>query len=360
MSATEPINVRPLGPRWEGYLLTRTAVMHGGANRLGNVVPFATEPVAVPGRGILEIPTVSGNSIRHGLREALAHLYLAQLRPILISPKFYYMIFSGGANQGGDGGHFDFDDRRETLDMVPPVAVFGTARDGGTFAGSVGVASAQPISRETWDLIGPPRPTSAWPCGVATAEALGLRVYGQKPSSALRMIAERQYTRVDALKHRTPEFVAGHIESAPVLAPVEDKPKKRGAGKGDDAPGPQQMIYSAQVLVRGLALHHALFFTQPPSPLVRAAFAAALRAWSDAPTIGGRAAIGHGLVDPIYDRPFDDDAPFFAYMRERRETIRRYLADKHGAIVDPARVAKYLEERRAREPQRDGEGEAQF
>ena len=43
--------IDPRGPRWRGYLVTRTAVMHGGANRLGNVVPFNTEPVAVPGRG---------------------------------------------------------------------------------------------------------------------------------------------------------------------------------------------------------------------------------------------------------------------------------------------------------------------
>ena len=328
--------VSPRGPRWRGYLLARTPIMHGGANRLGNVVPFNTEPVAVPRRGILQVPTVSGNSIRHQLREAVAHLYLNLLAPIWVPPKFYYMLFSGGANQGGDGGHFDFDERSELMRMVPPIAVFGTARDGGTYAGAVGVSSAQPVSRETWDLCSPPRPNDGWPCGAEAAEKLGERVWEQRYSSSLRMLAEKQYTRTDQLKSRQPVHLLGSVSAPVALEPADEKVRgKKGKGKEpakQDA-SPHQMIYSAQVLVRGVALCHELCFLQPADDLTRSCFGAALADWTSAPTIGGRAAIGHGLVDPIYDQPFPDAGPFFEFVTSHREEIRQYLARKHGAAL---------------------------
>lgn len=334
--------VSPKGPRWRGYLVSRTPIMHGGADRIGNVVPFNTEPVAVPGRGILRVPTVSGNSIRHQLREALAHLYLNLLKPIKLPPKLYYMLFSGGANQGGDGGHFDFDERALLMRMIPPIAVFGTARDGGTYAGAVAVSSAQPVSRETWDLLSPPRPSAGWPHAPETLEALSERVWGQKHASALRMLAERQYTRTDSLRVRSPDFVLGVAPPAAEIAPT-DAPKKgrKGTSKAEAGNGPKkdasphQMIFSAQVLVRGVALAHELCFLQPADELTRSAFGAALAEWCASPTIGGRAAIGHGLVDPIYDGPFPSPEPFLAHMRERREEIRSYLAKQHGAVLDP-------------------------
>ena len=351
--------VSPKGPRWRGYLLTRTPVMHGGANRLGNVIPFNTEPVAVPRRGILQIPTVSGNSIRHQLREAVAHLYLNLLGPIRVPPKLYYMLFSGGANQGGDGGHFDFDERAELMRMVPPIAVFGTARDGGTYAGAVSVSSAQPVSRETWDLCSPPRPSDQWPCGAEAADKLGNRVWEQRYSSALRMLAERQYTRTDQLKNRQPAFLLGG-SSAPAaeLVPADDEKKGkkgRGAAKAPEA-SPHQMIFSAQVLVRGVALCHEMSFLQPTDELTRACFGAALAEWSSAPTIGGRAAIGHGLVDPIYDSPFPDPSPFLDFMAANREQIRAYLAKKHGAVLDSQDRGARMAQDSAQEPQEGAAG----
>ena len=341
--------VNPRGPRWRGYLTTRSAVMHGGANRVGNVVPFNTEPVAVPGRGILQVPSVSGNSIRHQLREGVAHLYLNALGPLKIPPKLYYMLFSGGANQGGDGGHFDFDERAELMRMIPPIAVFGTARDGGTYAGAVGVSSAQPVSRETWDLVLPPRLTDSWPCGPVVAAATAERVWGQKHSSALRMLAERQYTRTDALRVRSPSFLVGSADTVPdgpasevgeeIRLADEAAKKSRGRGKkatkDGDAPKvhPHQMIFSAQVLVRGVALAHEMCFLQPADELTRSCFGAAVEQWLLNPIIGGRSALGHGLVEPVYDAPFPSSEAFMAHLRDQRDQIREYLRNKHGAVL---------------------------
>lgn len=332
--------INPKGPRWRGYLVTKTALIHGGADRVGNVVPFNTEPVHVPGRGRIAVPTVSGNSIRHGLRECLAHLYLNLLKPIRVPPKLYYVLFSGGANQGGDGGHFDFDDRREVMEMIPPVAVFGTARDGGTFAGAVGVSSAQPACRETWDLIAPPRPTDEWPCGAAAADALAERVWCQKNTSALRMLGEQQNTRTDALRVRSPDFVLPDDADGGESVDGEDGGAKgKGAAKKGkrgkkDGPGPHQMIFSAQTLVRGVALAHELCFLQPANDLTRATFGAALEQWLLNPILGGRSALGHGGVEATYDRPFPDPEPFRAHMAAKREQIRAYLRDKWGAALD--------------------------
>lgn len=325
--------VDPKGPRWRGYLVSRTAIIHGGADRVGNVVPFNTEEVAVPGRGLIKVPCVSGNSIRHGLREAAAHMYLSLLReeggpPVKLPPKLYYVLFSGGANQGGDGGHFDFDERAEVMRMIPPIAVFGTARDGGTFAGAVYVSSAQPASRETWDLILPPRPTDAWPCGAVAADALAERVWLQKHTSALRMLADRQYTRTDALRVRSPEYVSIPEESAE--EPAVDKKGKKG--KTEKA-SPHQMIYTYQTLVKGVAMVHEVGFLQPADALTASCFGAVLGSWAAAPTIGGRAALGHGLVDAHYDRPFADGREYQAYIRDNRTRIRQYLADKWGAVL---------------------------
>lgn len=363
--------VSPKGPRWRGYLVTRTPVMHGGANRLGNVIPFNTEPVAVLRRGILQVPTVSGNSIRHQLREAVAHLYLNLLAPIRIPPKLYYMLFSGGANQGGDGGHFDFDERAELMRMIPPLAVFGTARDGGTYAGAVGVSSAQPISRETWDLCDPPRPSDTWPCGAEAAEKIGERVWEQRYSSSLRMLAEKQYTRTDQLKNRQPSHLLGG-SAVTTFEPIEGEAVKSKGGKSKAGKGgkgkegstdtkqsdvsPHQMIFSAQVLVRGVALCHEMCFLQPADDLTRSCFGAALAEWSSTPTIGGRAAIGHGLVDPIYDAPFPDPGLFLDFMAQHREEIRQYLARKHGAVLTalPSNRAQEAQEG-ATEREDDGE-----
>lgn len=64
--------------------------------------------------------------------------------------------------------------------------------------------------------------------------------------------------------------------------------------------------------------------------LTASAFGAAVEQWLLNPVVGGKGAIGHGLVEPVYDRPFPDPGPFLRHMRERRE----------GALRSPAYRAR--------------------
>lgn len=213
---------------------------------------------------------------------------------------------------------------RQLRALIPLLSVFGGAVGRQILEGKAQVGKITPICAETAHLL--PEDFRAHPNAAA---------------SIYDYLALEHYTRMDDAKRET---LAGRYLPAPQVALLEAPKIKKVTDKktGEvsevaDEPGvAQQMRYGFEVFSAGTVFSCAIRLNHV-TELEFEAFMAALRAWSQTSTIGGRAASGMGQValsfpgwataDPLLKR--EDTAvgePFGALYRD-------HLASQAGAIL---------------------------
>ncbi|HEY9440195.1 MAG TPA: hypothetical protein VIS29_16425 [Streptomyces sp.] len=284
--------------------LTALDPISHGAGTSGNTQLLRTQDALVNGRPV-SVPFVSGNSLRHTLRAALAwHLVRTLNLPEKSLPKAVVdLLWSAGA-LSETGNQVDLETARTVSATVPALSLLGySARSditaGTLWADFVHVVCAENAFRLPDRLAG--HPHARLTCGAMRGETFGTRhdVRGTQVDRYIKLLGDGD---------------------------------ELDLGVGATEPATTQMIYDMQVIKPGTVLWTELHLAAP-TPGHVAALAVALD--EAAPLAGGRRVLalggkrstGHGACR------LDADLTVFGDLTALRAAYEQHLADRRDDIL---------------------------
>lgn len=128
-----------------------------GQEVMGNHGLIKTRKIRRVGGGFVNIPEVTGNAMRNGLRRASAYAIIREAGlDGQLSDAAIRLLFSGGAVTGrGDASQINLDSYRELCDLVPPLALFGGCSDSHPHKSKLAASPLTLICKETYDHLPP-------------------------------------------------------------------------------------------------------------------------------------------------------------------------------------------------------------
>jgi hypothetical protein len=286
----------------QALMTLQSSVSHIGESTGTEATFHRTKMVASDGN-IRSIPTITGNGIRGLLRDyAAAHLLdVLELPHNSLSLSAFYTLFSGGSLSKGSGsGSVDLGAARRLREALPMISVWGAAVGSTIMAGKLNVGMVLPIAQETRHLIG-----------------LHPALVGEDLPSIYDMMQSESYTRKD--------------DGKDVLLD-----KYHAVEARDKDAAPQQMRYQVETMVAGTRCYWWYALSHDVTPVEIGAWASALARWGEHPKIGGKGAVGHGVVETVLYAPDGQTAEvisphmsvyaaelelYNAHLRAHRETI---------------------------------------
>jgi hypothetical protein len=106
--------------------------------------------------GWAKVPIVTGDTMRHGIREAAAYALLdaaGMLESPSLSEAALRLLFAGGMVTGGTGGSISLDAYRELCELVPTMALMGGCAQNRVVPGRLVVEDATLLCEETRDYV---------------------------------------------------------------------------------------------------------------------------------------------------------------------------------------------------------------
>jgi hypothetical protein len=234
---------------------------------------------------VIEIPVVSGNSLRGVLRRRAGYKLLELLGITKESLKegLQHMIFSGGMLQkGAGGGIIDTQFITKMRQNLPIISLFGSVAGQQMIQSKMDVGQLIPISCQTKGR---------------TSIDSDISIYS--------LLDERPATRRDDM---------------------EDKPK----GAPDDEQK-QQMRYTHEVLVAGTEFYH-YFTLKHCNDLERGAFWSTLAEFAKYPKIGGLGCRGFGMIQLGYTIESESAQKYEEWVVENKENIIKYIHELEGIV----------------------------
>lgn len=270
--------------------LTLLSPLHHGAGTAGNTAVLRAHEVIQPDGTHVRVPFVSANSVRHGLRNALAWHLAATLgiEDGSLTKAAVDLLWSGGAVTA-TGSQVDLEASRRVEGGYAALALLGFAAKSDIYAGTLRVTDLELACRE-----------NAW------------RAPARLTSSPL--------LDQGAAAFRGEEFGTRHdVASTPVARLVASDP----------AVGTTQMIYDRQVLLAGSVLYGHLDLAASATDWHRVVLDAAISLWAP----DGEAQLA-ALSSQGYGRARLDYAPdpaaldtWTAHLLAHREDILTLIGD---------------------------------
>jgi len=129
----------------------------------GNTAVAMRRKVRQPDGSFAHVPVVTGDTMRHGLREAAAYALLdaaGLLEEADLSEAALRLLFAGGMITGSSGGSVKLGDYRTMIDLMPPLALLGGCVQNRSIPGRLIVDDATLVCDETRHLL--PTHVLAW------------------------------------------------------------------------------------------------------------------------------------------------------------------------------------------------------
>lgn len=220
----------------------------------------------------VEVPAISGNSLRGQLRRIAARQMLDRLKLERVPTKVYHLLFSGGAiSKGETSSSHRVADIRALRELVPMIGLFGGAWHAEIMPGCLSV-----------DWI--------WPVCEATIQITGI----ESPVSVRELVDDLFYTRCDD-------------------SPIPD----------DEVSS--QMIYECEAIVPGVVLCGALSLTRA-TEVESGCLAIAFAEWLAYPRLGGQSSRGHGRLEVLrWPELIGFKEEYVAHLDKHRDTLRSWL-----------------------------------
>lgn len=244
--------------------VTLTAPLHHGAGSAGNTSLLRTQEIVLPDGSTARVPFVSANSVRHGLRDALAWhaVRTLQIADGSLAKAVVDLLWSGGAVTT-TGAQTNLEMARRINAIFPALGLLGYAAQSDIISGTLRVSDFVLVCQENaWRL----------PAGL------------QEPKKAAAFRTEEFGTRHDVGRSAVQRFVSAVA----------------------DATG-TQMIYDVQAITAGARLYGEVSLTPAATAGHRLALGAALALWAPdgKAFFGAKSATGYGaaMVDGL---PADD------------------------------------------------------
>ena len=301
------------------------------AETQGNFSVLMRENVRLPDGSFVRLPMVSGDAMRHGLREAgsLAILDAAGLLGEHLTEDALVLLFAGGVIKGSGGAATRLGDYREMVDLFPSLGILGGCAENRAIPGKIHVDSAVLICEERKHLL------PEWVLGWCTENG-GLQ-------SARSHVALEQRVRMD------PRLDPG--KRALLTSGARDQfllqmgEHERASEAGDERKVAEtkslMMPREYEVLCTG-SLFYWSFLATVHSELERDFLYVMASTFLRHAVVGGKRATGHGLLRPIAAQQVEVSrysercetfelatlemgGLFRAHVRDRAEALRAWL-----------------------------------
>lgn len=301
------------------------------AEVFGNSAISMRRKVRLPDGEWAHVPIVTGDTMRHGLREAAAYAVLDAVgmhNTPALTESALRLLFAGGMLSGkGDAGTVKLDGYREMVDLMPPLALLGGCAQNRSIPGRMQVSDAILICDETRHL---------WPAAVTEWMA-------DQPTDTCRAhIEEVQRVRMDPslVPDKRALLTDGGAAIEKRLGGHERASEAKDALAKDDAKS-TMLPRRFETVVAGSLFYWAVSAVCL-SELDVGSLNTMIGAFLSRAVVGGKRATGHGLMTPVKAwgvpmmRPKDaasvtlDDAAgvhlFRQHIDARAEKIRAWLA----------------------------------
>jgi CRISPR type IV-associated protein Csf2 len=316
------------------FLLEATQPIAHHEGVLGNHALSMRRKVRQPNGAFVDVPVITADTMRHGLREASAYAVLDAAGLIdgeRLTAGALRLLFNGGMMSGrGDAGTVNLDEYRELVELIPPLGIFGGCASNRVIPGKVHVDDALLVCAETahW-----------WP------EWQRLATEGQEIAGSRAHIEEVQRVRMDPMLDpgkRKLLTADAQVEATKQLAASEEAHGKNDAIERDQTKS-TMMPRTFERVVQGSLFSWSLSATLH-SDLDRDTLMTALGVFLSRCVVGGKKGTGHGHLrciaprDNSVRRPseqtdmLDTDALggkvgelFRSHVRERADRIREFM-----------------------------------
>jgi len=225
-----------------------------------------------------EVFSYSGNAWRGQLRDLIASYMLDHLGSPKLGVGAFHLLFSGGRIGGPQS--VDIEQGRRMRAAVPMIALLGGGVGNQILEGKLRVGNSYPLCEEAIPVL---------------PKRLHDRA-AKVPYANCTM--EKQHSRRDDAKI---ESVRRHLETPEdvlLLGPAKTE-KKTKKTKEDDGPADQMRI-GMELVCPGVTLYTWMTLRDVTQVEI-GALVSGLHAFSSSPMIGGKGAIGYGLVDLDYE-----------------------------------------------------------
>lgn len=141
---------------YEFILEAQTPIAHHSRTE-GNQALFMTQKVRQRDGSFANVPIITGDTLRHGLREAGAYALLdaaGMIADPVLSEGALRLLFAGGMVTGrGDGSVIKMEQYRKLAELVPQLQLLGGCTDNRVVPGATTVEAAQLICDETMHFM---------------------------------------------------------------------------------------------------------------------------------------------------------------------------------------------------------------
>lgn len=138
---------------YEGWLVLRSPLQHGGDKSFGTTRLFRAQKVVCPDGVVRRIPVYSGNAVRGLLRDIAAHQLLDALN-VQVPPHVFDFLTSGGTLTASSAQKtLNLDRARELQRAVPMVGLFGGGTGNQIMEGKLIFLQGMPICSETTHVL---------------------------------------------------------------------------------------------------------------------------------------------------------------------------------------------------------------
>lgn len=123
---------------------------------MGNHAIAMRRKVRLPDGSFVSVPIVTGDTMRHGLREASSYAFLdaAGMLGSSLTEAALRLLFNGGMVTGrGDASNIKLDDYRDMVDAIPPLGLLGGCASNRVIPGRVMCEDAVLVCEETKHLV---------------------------------------------------------------------------------------------------------------------------------------------------------------------------------------------------------------
>lgn len=322
--------------RYEFILRAQTPIAHA-QETFGNTSLIMRRSIRLPDGSWADVPIITGDTMRHGLREAAAYAVLdgaGLLDKASLSEAALRLLFAGGMVTGkGDGNTVKLDAYREMVELVPPLALLGGCAMNRVIPGRLNVEDAILICDETMHYM--PEWVHEW-----------MQKEGGETGAARSHVEEVQRVRMDPTLNPSKCLLLTEGEQVRVAGRLV---AHEGASESGDAIVKQDtkssMLPRRHECVKAGSLFYWSASAVCLSDLDVDTFHTMMAAFLANATVGGKRATGHGRIVAVTARniairrpretpqTFELAAPehrvgriFEAHMKDRAERVKDFLA----------------------------------
>jgi hypothetical protein len=322
--------------RFEIVIQAEQAIAHAEGT-IGNVSVAMTRKVRLPDGAFVRVPIVTGDTMRHKLREAITYATLdaaGLLDTANLSAAALRLLFNGGMLTGrGDANAVKLDEYRALMAALPHLALLGGCANNHMIPGQISVSDALLLCDETKHLA----PT--WVLEWLAANGITL-------STSRAHMDEEQRVRMDAtLDPGKRRLLSGeardHVErrlNASEQAHADDNAVAREASKSTMLPRTAEVIAPGSLFMWDVTATVYSDLDIDTLHTMIAAFLANAR-------VGGKSGTGHGKIRGLIANRVELARPsvqaesvdltalapkmgetFRAHVGEHKEALRKVLA----------------------------------